>query len=58
MRARSATTAAARTDAPAAITLGELSTLLGFHMRMAYVAMRRHCAESIADLDLPQRQYA
>ncbi|CAN7633010.1 MarR family winged helix-turn-helix transcriptional regulator [Phenylobacterium sp. LjRoot225] len=36
---------------------GDLPTLLGFHLRLAQVAMRRDFAEALADLDLTQKQY-
>ncbi len=58
MAARSSATALAASQAAPDIDLGELPSLLGFHLRMAYVAMHRHFAESIADLDLTQRQFA
>ncbi len=37
---------------------GGLSTLLGFHLRMANVALYRDFAASMAELDLTQRQAA
>ncbi len=57
MAARSSATAIVAAESPD-IDLGDLPNLLGFHLRMAYVAMHRHFAESIADIDLTQRQFA
>ena len=36
--------------------LGELSAILGFHIRLAHGAVYRHFTETFADLDLTQKQ--
>ncbi|MFC3068893.1 MarR family winged helix-turn-helix transcriptional regulator [Phenylobacterium soli] len=40
------------------LDLGDLRTLLGFHLRMAHVAMYRDFTASLAELDLTQKQCA
>ena len=36
--------------------LGELTDIVGFHIRLAHVAVYRHFTETFADLDLTQKQ--
>jgi DNA-binding MarR family transcriptional regulator len=36
--------------------LGELADVVGFHIRLAHVAVYRHFAETFSDLDLTQKQ--
>jgi DNA-binding MarR family transcriptional regulator len=36
--------------------LGELNTILGFHIRLAHGAVYRHFTETFVDLDLTQKQ--
>ena len=36
--------------------LGELADIVGFHIRLAHVAVYRHFTETFADLDLTQKQ--
>lgn len=45
-------------DATANLDLGALSELLGFHLRMAQVAMHRDFTATLSHLDLTQRQWA
>lgn len=40
------------------LDFGRLSTLLGFHLRMASARMARDFASELADLDVTQKQYA
>jgi DNA-binding MarR family transcriptional regulator len=41
-----------------ALSLGRLPELLGFHLRMAHIAVYRDFMESMAELDLTQKQSA
>ncbi|WP_243450936.1 MarR family winged helix-turn-helix transcriptional regulator [Sphingosinicella sp. CPCC 101087] len=36
--------------------VGEIKDILGFHIRLAYVAVYRHFMETFTDLDLTQKQ--
>ena len=45
-------------DQGASLSLGGLEGLLGFHLRMAQVAIYRDFRASLAHLDLTQKQYA
>ena len=36
--------------------LGELADIVGFHIRLAHVAVYRHFTETFSDLDLTQKQ--
>ncbi|WP_159795137.1 MarR family winged helix-turn-helix transcriptional regulator [Croceibacterium salegens] len=36
--------------------IGELADIIGFHIRLAHVAVYRHFTETFADLDLTQKQ--
>jgi DNA-binding MarR family transcriptional regulator len=58
MAARSQASIAAARDPESELNLGKLSELLGFHLRMAYVAMHRDFSDAVAGLDLTQRQFA
>lgn len=42
----------------ARLDLGDLTELLGFHLRLAHVAMHRDFAAAMAELDLTQKQCA
>jgi MarR family transcriptional regulator, organic hydroperoxide resistance regulator len=47
---------AAASDAAPALDLGGLDELVGFHMRMAMIAVNRHWTASMAALDMTQKQ--
>lgn len=41
---------------PASLDVGEISSILGFHIRLAYGAVYRHFMETFSHLDLTQKQ--
>jgi DNA-binding MarR family transcriptional regulator len=47
---------AAADEAAPALDLGGLDALVGFHMRMAMIAVNRHWTQSMAALDMTQKQ--
>jgi DNA-binding MarR family transcriptional regulator len=47
---------AALTDSNDDHDIGELNDIVGFHIRLAHVAVYRHFTETFADLDLTQKQ--
>ena len=47
---------AALTDSNDDQDIGELNDIVGFHIRLAHVAVYRHFTETFADLELTQKQ--
>jgi DNA-binding MarR family transcriptional regulator len=48
--------AAALTESNEAGDIGALTDIVGFHIRLAHVAVYRHFTETFSDLDLTQKQ--